>query len=252
MKLMKNVTLIAAVSAIAAFSSANSAQAFSFKIDAGVNGPGGVTNQGAYSKFANLAGTTTIDFNSGSAPTTGIVQYSFEKNDGSSSVRKDVWAPAGAKGEVNNTNYLAVFQGNAVTMNLQRSMNYFGIDWGAISPGNVFSFYMGDQLVKSYSTTDVNPVAPVKAAQHGGEGNGYLHFYADSAAEIFNKIVITQTGGGGFESDNHSFHAGTGRFGESAVGARTRHDDWFNGCWRCGTAETEKPEKRLTLLRLRL
>ena len=212
MKLMKNITLIAAVSAIAAFGSANSAQAFSFTIDAGVNGPNGQTNQGAYSKFANLAGTTTIDFNSGSAPTTGMVQYSFEKNDGSSSVRADRWASAGAKGEVNDTNYLAVFQGNAVTMNLQKSMNYFGIDWGAISPGNVFSFYMGDKLVKSYSTADVNPVAPVHATQHYGEGNGYLHFYADSATEIFNKIVITQTGGGGFESDNHSFHEGTDKF----------------------------------------
>lgn len=212
MKLLKNITLIAAATVIAAVGSANSAQAFSFKIDAGVNGPNGETNQGAYSKFAKLAGTTTIDFNSGSAPTAGMVQYSYQDNSGSSSVRKDVWAPAGAKGEVNDTSYLAVFAGNAVTMNLQKSMNYFGIDWGAISPGNVFSFFKGDQLVKSYSTANVNPVAPVRAKQHGGEGNGYLHFYADSAADIFDKIVITQTGGGGFESDNHSFHQGTGRF----------------------------------------
>jgi hypothetical protein len=212
MKLIKHATLIAALSVAATLSYTHSAQAFSFKMTTGVNGPNNETNQGAYSEFAKLKGTTTIDFNSGKAPTTGMAKYSFQKNTGSSSVRADKWAPAGAKGEVNTTNYLAVFKDNDVTINLQKSLNYFGIDWGAISGGNVFSFFKGNQLVKSYSTADVNPLAPIKAKQHGGEGNGYLHFYADSAADIFDKIVISQKGGGGFESDNHSFHEGTGKF----------------------------------------
>jgi hypothetical protein len=97
-------------------------------------------------------------------------------------------------------------------MTFAKTMNYFGIDWGAISGGNVFSFFRNGQQVRSFSTADVNPVAPVRAAQHGGEGNGYLHFYSDSANDVFDEIRITQTGGGGFESDNHSFHEGSGRF----------------------------------------
>jgi hypothetical protein len=211
---IKKIVCIAALSlsAISPFIYAGSAQAISFKVTTGIAGPNGETNQGAYSEFSKLSGTTTVDFNNGQAPTTGFAKYSFENNSGSSSVRADVWAPAGANGQVNDGKYLAVFSGNKVTINLSNYLNYFGIDWGAISPGNMFSFYNGNTLIKSFTTADVNPVAPIKAAQHGGEGNGFLHFYSDSSNDIFNKIVITQTGGGGFESDNHSFHSGTSRF----------------------------------------
>jgi hypothetical protein len=198
-------------SAIASIAYAGSAHAISFTMTKGVAGPGGVTNQGAYSEFWQDKGVTTIDFNSGVAPTTGFAKYSFE-NGNHSSVRKDVWAPAGSNGEVNDGKYLAVFNGDQVTITLEKTLNYFGIDWGAISPGNVFSFYKDNTLIKSFTTEDVNPVAPIKASQHGGEGNGYLHFYSDGLLDNFNKIVITQTGGGGFESDNHSFKVGTGRF----------------------------------------
>jgi len=64
------------------------------------------------------------------------------------------------------------------------------------------------------SKEDVNSVAPIHASQHNGEANGFLHFYSDSSNDIFNKIIISQasTNGGGFESDNHSFHLGTDRF----------------------------------------
>ncbi|AUB40923.1 PEP-CTERM protein-sorting domain [Nostoc flagelliforme CCNUN1] len=210
----KKIACIAALSlsAISSFIYAGSAQAISFQITTGITGPNGETNQGAFSEFTKLPATRTVNFNDGQAPTTGFAKYSFETGQ-NSSVRLDQWAPAGANGEVNNNGqYLAVFSGDQVTINLQSSLNYFGINWGAISSGNVFSFYNGNTLIKSFTTTDVNPVAPVKASQHGGEGNGYLHFYSDSSSDIFNKIVITQTGGGGFESDNHSFHLGTDRF----------------------------------------
>ncbi len=211
----KKIACIAALSlsAISSFIYAGSAQAISFQITTGIAGPNGETNQGAFSEFTKLPGTTTVNFNDGKAPTTGFASYSFE-NGKKSSVRSDVWAPAGAKGEVNKTSYLAVFNGDKVTVNLGGYLNYFGIDWGAISANNTFSFYNGNTLVKTFTTNDVNPVAPIKASQHGGQGNGYLHFYSDSSNDIFNKIVISQssTEGGGFESDNHSFHSGTGRF----------------------------------------
>lgn len=212
---LKKIACIAALSlsAISSFIYAGSAQAISFKVNTGIAGPNGETNKGAFSEFTQLPGTTTVDFNNGQAPTTGFAKYSFE-NGQKSSVRSDVWAPAGAKGEVNKTSYLAVFNGDKVTVNLNNYLNYFGIDWGAISANNTFSFYNGNTLIKSFTTQDVNPVAPIHASQHGGEANGYLHFYSDSSNDIFNKIVISQasTNGGGFESDNHSFHQGTDRF----------------------------------------
>ena len=33
----------------------------------------------------------------------------------------------------------------------------------------------------------------------------------------FNKIVISQTEGGGFESDNHTFRVGTGKYNPTSV-----------------------------------
>jgi len=230
MQLRQLTAGIAALATIASVLSANSAQAFSFKVTNGVANPTtGATNQGAFSEFAKFKGTTTVDFNSGKAPTTGFAKYSFSSTANSSSVRSDMWAPVGAKGEKNTSNYLEVFQGKNVIINLAKNLNYFGIDWGAAHTGNTFSFYNGDKLVRSFSTKDIDNAGgfATYSALHPGsneagaqkqqngkyyQGNGYVHFYADSKDDIFNKIVISQVGGGGFETDNHSFREGSGKF----------------------------------------
>lgn len=227
MRLIKSAALIAAFATIATAATAGSAQAISFKITKGIANPvTGATNQGAYSDYAGLKGVTTVSFDSGFNGASSVdikgadgkkfMTYAFDKgmstSSGRTGVYNDRWAPAGANGEVNNSKYLAVFAGNTVKMTFTKTMNYFGIDWGAISSGNIFSFYRNGQQVQSFSTGDVNPVAPIHAAQHGGEGNGYLHFYSTGKNDIFDEIRITQAGGGGFESDNHSFHEGTGAF----------------------------------------
>ncbi len=233
MKLVKSVVSAAALAAIATVATAGSAAAISFNITNGINNPfTNASNQGAYSDFAGRKGVTTVDFNSGfdsgarSVDIKGqdgskFMTYNFSNgaatSSGKTGVYSDKWAPAGANGEVNTSKYLAVFKGNTVTMTFQKTMNYFGIDWGAISGGNIFSFFRNGSVVNSFSTADVNPVAPVRASQHGGEGNGYLHFYSTSASDIFDEIRITQLGGGGFESDNHSFQEGTGAFNAKDV-----------------------------------
>ena len=219
MKLI-NIFCIAAVGTVAALGYSSSAQAISFKITSGAPGLNGETNQGAFSEFSKLKETTTIDFNAGKVPTTGFAKYSFENAAGASSVRADKWAPAGSTGQENKSSYLAVFNGDAATIKLEKTLNYFGIDWGAVSANNTFSFYKSgasgsDALVKSFTTADIlNNSALFKASWQGGEGNGYVHFYSDSNADNFDKIVISQSStiGGGFESDNHSFHQGTGKF----------------------------------------
>ena len=228
MQLRQLTAEIAALAAIASILSATSAQAFSFKVTDGVANPTtGATNQGAYSEFAKLKDTTTVDFNSGKAPTDGFAKYSFS-NQGSS-VRSDMWAPVGAAGEKNTSNYLEVFQGDNVIINLAKNLNYFGIDWGAAHTGNTYAFYNGDKLVHSFNTKDIDQAGgfATYSALHPGsneagaqqqqngkyyQGNGYVHFYADGKDDIFNKIVISQVGGGGFETDNHSFREGSGKF----------------------------------------
>jgi hypothetical protein len=198
---------IVTLSAVALMGQVQSAQAFDLKLTNGAASPAGVTSQGAYSEYAGLSTVKTVDFNSGSAPTTGFAKYSFQSNNNASNVRADVWAPSGSNGEVNQGNYLAVFSGNDVTIDLESKISYFGINWGAMSSGNTFSFYNGSSLIKAYSTETVAPLASIHAQQHGGEGNGYAHFSASSASEMFDRIVISQTdSSGGFESDNHSFN----------------------------------------------
>ena len=176
----------------------------------GIAGPNGVTDQGAYSDFSGKSTVKTIDFNSDVdvLPTTGFAKYSFVGS-GSSSVLSDKWAPAGANGEVNNSKYLAVFEGKSLQIKLDSTANYFGMGLGAISSGNTLSFYRGTTLIKTYNTADMNARATVSASQHGGEENGYGHFYADNASERFERLVISQLSvGGEFETDNHWLNIG--------------------------------------------
>ncbi|NEQ53479.1 MAG: PEP-CTERM sorting domain-containing protein [Leptolyngbya sp. SIO3F4] len=193
------------------------------KVTRGINPGDTAGTQGAFSEFYGK-NTVTIDFNS---PATQVgenkytfgndkVTYTFEKGmstrSGKTGVYNNVWAPAGANGERNKSDYLAVFKGNSVTIDLAEELNYFGIDWGALSPNNDFAFYKDGVQVSEFTYNDVNPIAPVRAAHQRNEGNGYIHFFAEDAAATFNQIVISQSGGGGFETDNHSFRFGNDGF----------------------------------------
>ncbi|MBF2050857.1 MAG: PEP-CTERM sorting domain-containing protein [Leptolyngbya sp. IPPAS B-1204] len=255
MRSARNTLFSATLATIATITFASSAEAISFKITKGIANPfTGATNEGAYSDFAGMKGTTTIDFNSGfgnqgdktvvaakDKKGKALVTYHFEKgmetSSGQTGVYADKWAPAGWEatttpksndsvdyikdeaGKVigesvyNDSKYLAVFSGNMMRITFAKTMNYFGINWGAISGGNTFSFFRNGQEVKTFTTADVDPVAPIRASwQNGGEGSGYLHFYSSGKADIFDEIRITQAGGGGFETDNHSFRAGRDGF----------------------------------------
>ncbi|MBE9029960.1 PEP-CTERM sorting domain-containing protein [filamentous cyanobacterium LEGE 11480] len=213
MKFVSKVVCSLVIGTVAVAATAGSADAFSFKVTSGIADIDGSTDRGAFSDFHGQDGFFNINFDDGIAPTSGPVQYSFQ-NGNTSSVRNNVWAPTSLTGERNKTDYLAVFNGDSVNIDLDEQFNYYGIAWGAISDNNTFSFYNGSELVKTITTQDIDPVAPVRASHQNGEGNGYVHFYADNANETFNRIVISQISsvGGGFETDNHSFRRGSGGF----------------------------------------
>ncbi|MCX7593212.1 MAG: PEP-CTERM sorting domain-containing protein, partial [Fischerella sp.] len=151
----RKTVLTAALSVLATLTYANSAHAITFKVTTGTTGLNGETNQGAFSEFSKKPGVVTVDFNSGSVPTDGFAKYSFV-GEGGSSVRADMWAPVGPNGEKNNSNYLAVFQGKDVVIELANYLNYFGINWGAAHQNNIYSFYNGNTLVQSFSTADID------------------------------------------------------------------------------------------------
>jgi len=210
--LFLSLAAVASLTAIAA-----PAQAISFNLSAGITGPNGEVNQGSYSEFSQQEGFVTVDFNDGGAPVNGFASYSFVssgRSGGQSLVTTNMWAPDGSNNEVNKSKYLQVFSGQDVVINFAETLNYFGINWGSESPGNTFSFFQGDTLIGSFGIEDIDFE---QVGSLSKQGTGYLDFRAESADDVFDKIVISQYGGGGFETDNHTFQAGTGGFDAADV-----------------------------------
>lgn len=196
---------------------------------------------GAFSDFYYTEGVTTVDFNDPSerqavagqdnAYTFGdeSVVFGFDKALGNSRTNvfsHQTWGPSGANGERNTSDYLGVFNGNSVTIDLADNLNYFGMNWGALSANNTFEFFQVDEsgtetslgmfnYDKLFKTADgATEVSKLPTlASHQNEYNGYVHFYANETGGLFNRIKVSQvsTSGGGFETDNYSF-----RFGEDS------------------------------------
>lgn len=87
-------------------------------------------------------------------------------------------------------------------------INYFGLFWSSLDTGNQLQFYNGTTLLNTLNVTNVptllNNNALYKTSPYTGEYSAFFNFYADTG-NPFTKIVFTQTTGGGFESDNHTF-----------------------------------------------
>lgn len=205
----------------------------------GLAGFNGETNQGAYSIYSRDQGVNTVNFNQGDfsvvnsqnqAVTNTGIRYSYVgSNTNNARILKDQWAPTFATARDNTSNYLTAFKGTNVQIDLDTTHNYFGINWGSAHDGNEFAFYNGDSLVHKFvyfndnrtfaeSDRTTNVASALKTfgtVGNGNEYNAYFNFFADSSTDIFNKILISQAGGGGFETDNHSFKAGRNGFHES-------------------------------------
>ncbi|MBC1237893.1 PEP-CTERM sorting domain-containing protein [Nostoc sp. 2RC] len=208
------IASIIALSTIASIGYAGSAHALGFTYEAGSYRQSTVTNEGVFSSNVNSPGYTTFDFNNSQIPGNDLVKYSFSKGtysttaySGQTGIYSDVWAPSGANAEVNQTNYLAVFSDSDTIIEAQgnNTFSYFGFDAGALSVGNTLKFFNGTTLIRELTYEILNGSATVGASQHGGQKNGFFEFFSEGANDKFNKIVISQTEGGGFESDNHTF-----------------------------------------------
>lgn len=134
------------------------------------------------------------------------------------------------------TPYGSVWNGAPVTLTLTQPAHYFGIYWSAGDGANQIDFYNGDTLVGSFSFTALvdalnhptlngvegatydtadyygNPVD----GSNSGEPYAYLHVLAPSGAS-FDKVVLSEPGGGGFEFDNVTVATETQEVGEGLV-----------------------------------
>ncbi|MFZ1087178.1 MAG: hypothetical protein WAN35_19620 [Terracidiphilus sp.] len=112
-------------------------------------------------------------------------------------------------------------KGGSYTLNLTTSgnlpgVNYFGLWFSALDGGNQLQFYENNTLLLTFtpamfqslvgacpSSTNAFCGNPNNQTEDSGEQFAFLNFF-DQNGQYFNKIVFTETGGGGFESDNHT------------------------------------------------
>ncbi|MBD2435346.1 PEP-CTERM sorting domain-containing protein [Nostoc sp. FACHB-110] len=220
---IKKLACFAALSAsaIASVAYAGSAHAISLNYTPGANRTSNV-HEGAFSQNVNNSNFVTIDFNNvndKSFKGNSLVDYTFSQGNystsaGSTGIFNDQWAPAGVAGDVNQSKYLAVFDGNSVSIKAKNGgvFNYFGLDAGALSGGNTFELLKGGVTVAKWDYQQLNDIATVVGINMSNQKNGFFEFSSTGTSDNFDEIKLSQVGGGGFESDNHTFHLGSGKF----------------------------------------
>ncbi len=192
------LTSMAVVGFAAVAMSAASAKAVSFST-------GGTQVAGEGYK-SSVAGTTTIDFNSGTNPSNNFVKFSGLAADSivQGGKTNNYGNPAG-----DNSKYLTIAKEGSgvagatgsVTMTFAKALDYFGLYWGSIDPFNSISFFSGDKLLQTFTGNQVSSTA--KGSWTGVTDNIYANFFAGQG-ESFDKIVLNSTGIA-FESDNFAY-----------------------------------------------
>jgi PEP-CTERM motif len=139
-----------------------------------------------------VGGTTSIDFNGGTAP--GFSGGSIKN--GSSSGN---WAAP----LDDTSNYYSVGPSTSspATLTLAGSNNYFGLYWGSIDGYNTISFWNGTTLVASFNGNDIWD--PANGDQTSSATNRYVDFFF-GGGDTFNKVVFGSTSNA-FEFDNVAF-----------------------------------------------
>jgi hypothetical protein len=159
-----------------------------------------VVNEGL---VTNVADALTVNFDLGTAPTTGPIQYNYlPSNIQTGSVAGITLAPTG-----DASTYLSVSPGfgNPVTITFNEDVNYFGFYASSLDPFNTISFYEGNSLRLTMTGS------AIITAAGGTVRDAYVNIFALAPADNFNKVVLASSQAA-FETDNHSFRAADGRF----------------------------------------
>ena len=144
----------------------------------------------------SVTGATTIDFNSGCGYATCSGDFALVNGNQSGKYAQ----PFGV-----NSQYLTVPNPSpttkSATFTLGTTADYFGLFWGSIDSYNFISFYLGANLIASYSGSDI-----VGQFANGNQlslnSNRYINF--DFGSGTYDTVKLTSNGFA-FESDNHAF-----------------------------------------------
>jgi len=173
---------------------------------AGVQAPTGITSN--YETFDNasiVGGTLTTTFNGSGITGTYSGNFTLLPADG--------YGGAGGSGKYISS-VVDPNGGRSYTLTLSAPVDYFGLWFSAVDPGNRLTFYKGDTLVDTFSALDfLSLVGSCPNASNAFCGNpndnldtaeqfAYLNFYDPGQ---FDTIVFSESRfGAALESDNHA------------------------------------------------
>jgi hypothetical protein len=150
----------------------------------------GGTSVSGEGQISSEAGAFLVDFNSGSAPTSGPATYW-----GGTVLTSSVAGVAAAPHNDRSAFFGVGPQlGTPASVTFSAPIDYFGFYLGSADSYNSFEFYSGATLVASYVGTDF------MAAQ----ANGYVNWYASNANEYLTRIVF-RSSSPAMETDNHAY-----------------------------------------------
>ncbi len=153
----------------------------------------------------SVSGATTIDFNGGTAPSTGFASYSYS---GGTLVRSGGVANVAAPPYGDTSPYVSIGpspNASPVTITFQSPLDYFGLYWGSTDNYNSISFYknVGDaNPVQTFTGSDVR--ADANGGQTVNEQNPYVDFNSENSNDYFQKVVLSSSNQA-FENDNHAY-----------------------------------------------
>ncbi|AFY44969.1 PEP-CTERM sorting domain-containing protein [Nostoc sp. PCC 7107] len=89
-----------------------------------------------------------------------------------------------------------------VNINFKEAVDYFGFYAGSLDSYNYIDIYSGNQLLKTFSGSDV-PGAVADGSWTSGQSNMFVNLVGD-AGEKFDRVVM-RSNGIAFETDNHAY-----------------------------------------------
>jgi hypothetical protein len=144
----------------------------------------------------SVAGATTIDFNSGCGYASCTGDFALVSGNQSGKYAQ----PFGV-----DSQYLTVPNPSPTTQSANFSLgstsDYFGLFWGSVDSYNFISFYLNNNLVASYSGSDIVGLF-ADGNQLSYSSNRYINF--NFGNDLFDSVQLTSSGFA-FESDNHAF-----------------------------------------------
>ena len=163
---------------------------------------------------SSLTGTQVFDFNSMKIGTnTNVVWEGVGTFDQLYIKSADAYGGAADATNPNGSRYSVQGAGTPVTsttLQLDIASSYFGMWWSAGDPRNVLTFFSGDTLVGSFTTSSLlNPLPssyygnPLNRTTNSSEPYAFINFYGDEMTS-WDRIVFTNDGRSGFESDNYT------------------------------------------------